>query len=79
MGRLNLKRIKVSSLEEIALWLRRNDTAPREVMFITLGNTSGDRHIPSHAVRKVLSDHGWTPGATYTLPGNLEGHVARLG
>jgi citrate lyase synthetase len=72
-----LKRIKVSSEEELHNWLRKNSDLAEEVMLVTCGQKSRNKHISSAVVRRVLSENGWSAGKSYTLVGNLEGHIAR--
>lgn len=76
MGMPKLKRIKVSSDAQLRQWLSQNKDIGQQVMIITCDKTSPDNHISSQEVRAALSDLGWTAGRSYTLPGNLMGHVA---
>jgi len=71
----SLKRVKVSSEQELRIWLIKA-VNKAEVMLVTCGKKSPDKYISSAQVRLALSDHGWTAGQSYTLNGNLVGHVA---
>lgn len=70
-----LKRIKVSSEQELRNWLARNSGHKQEVMIVTCNKKSRDKHISSNQVREALDENGWTSGQNYTLDGNLVGHV----
>ncbi|MEM9432348.1 MAG: hypothetical protein AAGA12_00380 [Pseudomonadota bacterium] len=74
-----LKRIKVSTEQELRTWLRKNAEPAQEVMIITGNKKSGEKHIPSQSVRDVVRENGWEFGRSYTLNGNLKGHVVRYG
>ncbi|SMX42420.1 hypothetical protein [Actibacterium lipolyticum] len=71
-----LKRVKVSSELELRNWLNKNSEQQQEVMIVTCNKKSRDKHISSDQVRDALSENGWTAGQSYTLDGNLVGHVA---
>lgn len=76
-----LKRIKVSTDAELRNWLRKNAKPAKEVMpaqqvmIVTCDKTSADKYISSDQVRAAFSDYGWVAGQSYTLIGNLVGHV----
>lgn len=70
-----LKRIKVSSDEELRNWLTKNYEHEQEVMIVTCNKKSRDKHVSNDQVRAALSENGWTAGQSYTLDGNLVGHV----
>ncbi len=72
-----LKRIKVSSTQELLNWLARNAEYEQEVMLVTCNKKSRDKFVSSEQVRYALNRHGWAAGRSYTLTGNLVGHVAR--
>ena len=71
-----LKRVKVSSEQELSNWLAKG-SEEREVLIVTCGKKSSDKFVSSKQVRLALSEQGWTPGSSYTLNGNLVGHVAK--
>ena len=73
-----LKRIKVSSERELRAWLSKN-AAAQDVMIVTCNERSRTQHISSAQVRSVLGETGWKTGRSYTLDGNLLGHVASHG
>lgn len=72
----NLKRIKVSSEQELRNWLTKNTELKQDVMIVACNAKSRDKHITSIQVRDVLSENGWASGLSYTLAGDLVGHVA---
>jgi hypothetical protein len=71
-----LKRIKVSSERDLVNWLAKN-SEKAEVLLVTCGKKSPDKYISSELLRLRLSEHGWTAGSSFTLKGNLVGHVAK--
>ena len=74
-----LKRVKVSSEQELRTWLAKNVGDQQEVMIVTCNKTSRDKHISSDQVRSAVCASGWAIGSSYTLDGNLVGHVVRHG
>ena len=74
-----LKRIKVSSEQELRNWLARNSEHEQEVMIVTCNKKSREKHVSGGQLRSALGDHGWTAGTSYTLVGNLVGHVVSHG
>lgn len=70
-----LKRIKVSSEQELRNWLAKNSEHEQEVMIVTCNKKSRDKHISSDQVRNALSENGWAASQSYTLDGNLVGHL----
>lgn len=74
-----LKRIKVSSAQDLRNWLSQQAGYPQDVMIVTCDKTSRTKHVSSDEVRKALHDSGWMAGRSYTLNGHLVGHVARPG
>ena len=72
-----LKRVKVNSDAELRRWLSRNADVEHDVMIVTCDAKSRDKHMSSADVRATLQDLGWDAGRSYTLNGNLLGHVAR--
>lgn len=72
-----LKRVKVATEQELHTWLRKNADIGQDVMIVTCNKTSRDKHISSDAVRRAFHEFGWTPGRSYTLEGNLDGHIGR--
>lgn len=71
-----LRRIKVSSADELRRWLAKNTDRTQDVMIVTCNARSPDKHIESDQVRTALAAFGWVSGRCYTLSGNLNGHVA---
>ena len=75
MAESKLKRIKVSSEQELRNWLAKNADRQQEVMIVTCNKKSREKHISSAQVRDALGASGWVAGRTQTLVGNLLGHV----
>ena len=71
----NLKRIKVSSEQELRTWLSKNSERQQEVMIVNCNKKSRDKHISSDQVRDAVGESGWNAGRSFTLDGNLVGHV----
>lgn len=72
-----LKRIKVATERDLRNWLSKNTGDPDEVMIVTCNKTSRDKHISGDQVRETVAQSGWIAGRSYTLVGNLTGHVVR--
>ncbi|MCC1494014.1 hypothetical protein [Cognatishimia sp. F0-27] len=70
-----LKRIKVATEQELRHALAKEFGSDREVMIVTSNAKSRDKHISSELVREAARENGWQPGRSYTLSGNLLGHV----
>lgn len=70
-----LKRIKVSSEQELRNWLAKNPDQMQDVMIVTCNKKSPDKHLSRDQVKDVLAQNGWLAGRSYTLIGNLDGHV----
>lgn len=70
-----LKRIKVSTVQELRSWLTKNSNKPQDVMIVTCNKRSQTKHIRSQQVRDVARETGWSSGRSYTLVGNLSGHI----
>lgn len=71
-----LKRIKVSTEEDLRTWLGKHSGYPRDVMIVTCSKTSRNSYLGSAQVRDIVRRSGWTAGRSYTLDGDLMGHVA---
>ncbi|WP_298857940.1 hypothetical protein [uncultured Sulfitobacter sp.] len=71
-----LKRVKVSSEQELRNWLAKNSKHGQEVIIVTCNKKSPDKHISSDQVRNAFGELGWASDRSYTLDGNLVGHVA---
>ncbi len=70
-----LKRVKVASVRDLRVWLETHSGEDNRVMIITCDKRSPSKHISSASVRSVLAEYGWTSEQSYTLNGNLLGHV----
>ncbi|WFE88481.1 hypothetical protein K1718_20280 [Roseibium porphyridii] len=74
----NLKRIKVSSVQELRSWLGKSPIQNQRVMIVTCNKTSARKFLSRESVQKTLAEYGWAVETRYTLNGNLVGHVASL-
>jgi len=70
-----LKRIKVSSEQELRNWLTKNPDQMQDVMIVTCNKKSRDKHLSRDQMQDVLAQNGWLARRSYTLLGNLDGHV----
>lgn len=71
----NLKRVKISSEQELRIWLAKNPNQDKSVMLVTHNKTSHVKHVSREQVRDALTAHSWVEGARYTLNATLIGHV----
>ncbi|GLQ36239.1 hypothetical protein GCM10007939_25230 [Amylibacter marinus] len=65
----------MSSTTELRNWLDKNAGRRQEVMIVTCDKTSRTKHISRDQVKDALGNAGWNAGRSYTLDGNLVGHV----
>ncbi len=72
-----LKHIRVSSESELRSWLSKHADQFQEALLVTCGKKSRDKHVTCDQVLDALADHEWSRGRSYTLKGNLIGHVAK--
>ena len=79
MGIPALKRVKVTSEQQLRTWLRQSRPDLREVMIVTNNRRSRETYLGTAQVRDVVGETGWTAVMSYTLPGNQLGHVIRQG
>ena len=70
-----LKRIRVSSEQDLRNWLVRNSDQSQEVMIVTCNKGSRDKHVSRELVLDQASQNGWEAARSYTLDGGLVGHV----
>jgi len=75
----NLKRIKVTSLEQLSAWLSKQPSAPQQVMLVTLTSKTNTHYISREDIDTAVQTHGWSIGFKYTLKGDLLGHVISKG
>lgn len=75
MGVPNLKRVKVSSEQDLRNWLGKQPVDAQSVMLVTCCDTCSDKYLSREQVGDALDQHGWVSGFSYTLNGNLLGHV----
>ncbi len=72
----NLKRVKVSSVQELRNWLGKGPDQHQRVMIVTCNKTSTGKFLSRESVQNTLAEYGWAVETRYTLNGNLVGHVA---
>lgn len=70
-----LKRVKVSSEQELRNWIAKNHLRDDEFMIVTSSKKAPKKHISTAQLRDVLGEKGWIVSRSYTLDGNLVGHV----
>ena len=75
MGIPNLKRVKITSEQELKVWLTKQPDQEQSVMLVSYTKTSRDKHVSCEQVHEALSLYGWTSGRRYTLNRHLIGHV----
>ena len=71
----NLKRVKISSEQELRIWLAKHPHQEECVMLVTYSNASRPKYVSREQVRDALTAHGWVAGPRYTLNAILMGHV----
>ncbi|WP_368187963.1 hypothetical protein [Aestuariibius sp. HNIBRBA575] len=72
-----LKRIKVSTEQDLKNWVGQNPNLTQDVMIVTCNKTSRSRYLCNDQIDAVLQSHNWQTTRRYTLNGNLVGHVIR--
>ena len=75
MNMPNLKRVRVASVHELRIWLEKNSGEDHRVMIVTCDRRSPSKYVSSENVRNILDEYGWMSERSYTLNGNLLGHV----
>ena len=75
MSMPNLKRVKVSSVQELESWLKENTDFHQCVMLVTQADASHRKFISREQVGQTIEKHGWNAGKRYTLGSGLLGHV----
>lgn len=71
----SMKRVKVTSPQELDVWLTKYDGTPGSVMLVTHADAAHKDHVSREQVQGVLGVHGWAAGVRYTLNATLLGHV----
>lgn len=74
----NLKRVRIASVRELKAWLEKNSGDTHRVMIVTCDRSSPTKHVSRESVRGMLAGYGWKAEKSYTLNGNLVGHVISL-
>ena len=76
----DLKRVRISSEEQLDAWLARHPHREGGVMLVTHADAAHRKHVSREQVGRALAAHGWTAGPRYTLNAGLLGHkIARAG
>ena len=73
----DLKRIRITSADDLRHWLARNADFADRVMLVTHARSTDARHVSREDVVDVLAENGWVGEARYTLNATLLGHVIR--
>lgn len=71
----NLKRVTISSVQQLENWVQKNADLGHSVMLVLFDKTGGERFIEPDVVSATLTAQGLNSGRRYTLHGNLIGHV----
>ncbi len=71
----NLKRVKISSEQELRVWLNKHPNQEQSVMLVTHNKKFLEKHVSREQVQGALIEHGWADGPRYTLNAHLIGHV----
>ncbi|MEM9574276.1 MAG: hypothetical protein AAF870_03490 [Pseudomonadota bacterium] len=71
----DLKRVKISSDQELSTWLHRNSAQQNAVMLVTYTKANPEKHVSHEQVQRALDDYGWTSKMRYTLNKSLVGHA----
>jgi len=74
-----LKRVRVGSATELRTWLEKNSGADGRVMIVTCDKSSPTKYLSSESVRHILAEYDWIAEHSFTLNGNLLGHVVSTG
>lgn len=70
-----LKRVRISSIDQLQDWLRKNCEHPGPVMLVTSLRPESAGFLERDRIAKTLAKHGWTAGPRYTLSEDRLGHV----
>ncbi len=70
-----LKRIRISSEEDLRIWLAGHSGQEGSVMLVTSTKAASRPHVSRAQVGDALAAHGWIGGPRYTLNATLVGHV----
>ncbi len=70
-----LKRINVSSENELDIWLANNSSQEVSTMVVTHASTSHRKFVSRERIGQLLETHGWEAGPRYTLGSGILGHV----
>lgn len=71
----SLKRVKISSEQDLNNWLTKHSSQEQSVMLVTHNKSSLEKHISREQVQDAIIKHGWVDGPRYTLNAHLVGHV----
>ena len=70
-----LKRITVTSEQQLGIWLAKQSAQAESVMLVTHTKASHKTYVSREQVEQMLAAHGWIAGRRYTLNPDLLGHV----
>ena len=70
-----LKRINISSEQELRIWLEKHVYQAEDVMLVTHTKEAHRKYVGVEQVHTALATYGWVAGRRYTLNGDLLGHV----
>lgn len=71
----SLKHVRISSQQELRNWIEKNSNLNGEFMIVTYSKKSPKKHVRTVQVRDTLERTGWSLSRSFTLNGDLVGHV----
>lgn len=75
MNMPSLKRIRVTSEQQLRSRLARLSPDDASVMLVTCTRSTPDKYLSPDCIRSAVIAHGWSNGRRYTLNANQIGHV----
>ena len=72
-----MKRVTISSAQQLDDWLRMQPADASTVMLVTHNQRSSDKHVSTAEVQTAIGEYGWQAGFRYSLNPHLTGHVIR--
>lgn len=72
-----LKRIRITSVQQLETWLSNNSDHPSDIMIVTFTDPTHPDFVSVDQLKNGLVSYGWSQGRRYTLGKNQLGHVIR--
>lgn len=70
-----LKRVKISSKQELEVWFKRKSSQEENIMVVSHTNASHRKFVSREQIEEVVVEHGWKAGPRFTIGSDLLGHV----